>query len=391
MVRTPPSAADQLLLQLAAERGQKVSGRQLERWRAQPNPLLSANARTFPGQPTGGSTSTADPALVDLVVWLGQHSRPGTDPLYLALGAFGAGLPVPEGTVREAFTQQVVRFTQRITERLGPIPERGDVQEWVSDQADEVAQAGAHRLTGVNRRIRVIDKQLRQLPALAELWQFAAGYDPRRGDAEPLDNTGLLYHGMTAALGGPSGIDPEVIARMARSQAGRDAPQYTAHLLETDPRDPLVAVRSTPAHQLAGLPADSVMNHFVSVSREAPLERLRASWTAAGEMAVWAQSLCDEVEAEIESEQLGEACHEWVFGQIFGIGRMYLVKGLAEPSPTAGQQALTALELVFTLDAINSVLATTDLDGHETMRRLAPPFILKLADVETPRARPSEV
>ncbi len=178
---------------------------------------------------------------------------------------------------------------------------------------------------------------------------------------------------------------------MARSQAGRDAPQYTAHLLETDPRDPLAAVRSTPAHQLPGLPADSVMNHFVSVAREAPLERLRAGWTAAGEMAVWARSLCSAVEAEIESEQPGEACREWALGQIFGISRMYLIKGLAEPSPTAGQQALTALELVLSFDAINSVLATTDADGHETMLRLAPPFILKLAAVETPRARLSEV
>ncbi|MFD7450418.1 hypothetical protein [Kitasatospora sp. NPDC059827] len=384
MVRTQPSAADQLLLQLAAERGTEVSGRQLERWRAQPRPLLPANSRTFLGQPTGGSTSTADPALVDLVVWLGQHSRPGADPLYLALSAFGAGLPVPEGTVREAFARQVVRFADRITARLGPAPEHGDIQEWVSDQADEVAQEGAHRLTGVNRRIRVIDKQLRQLPALAELWQFAADFDPAGACAEPLDNTGLLFHGLTAAVGGPGGIDPEVIARMARSQAGRGAPQYTAHLLETDPRDPLVAVRTMPTHQLPGLPVDSFMNHFVSVAREAPLERLQAGWTAAGEMAVWARSLCCAVEAEIESEQPGEASREWALGQFFGISRMYLIKGLAEPSPTAGQQALTALELVFSFDAINSVLATTDADGHETMLRLAPPFLLKLAAVNVP-------
>lgn len=140
MVRTPPSAADQLLLQLAADRGTEVSGRQLERWRAQPDPLLPANARSYPGRPVGGSASATDPALVDLVVWLGQHSRPGADPLYLALGAFGAGLTVPEGTVREAFARQVVRFAERITDRLGPVPERGDIQEWVSDQADEVAQ-----------------------------------------------------------------------------------------------------------------------------------------------------------------------------------------------------------------------------------------------------------
>ncbi|MFE7525223.1 hypothetical protein ACFU7Y_05830 [Kitasatospora sp. NPDC057542] len=391
MVRTPPSAADRLLVQLAAARGTKVSGRQLERWRAQPTPLLPANARTFPGRPAGGSASAADPAMVDLVVWLGQHSRPGADSLYLALGAFGTGLPVPDATVREAFVRQVVRSTERTTERLGPMPEQGDVQEWVSDQADAIAQQGAHRLTGVNRRIRAIDKQMQQLPALAELRQFATGFDPDRADADPLDNTGLLFHGLTAAVAGPRGIEPDAIARIARSQAGREAPQYTARLLETDPRDPLIAVRNTPAHQLPGLPADSTINHVVSVARDAPLERLRAGWTAAGEIAGWAQSLCLAVEAEIASKQPGPACFEWFLGQFFGIGRTYLVKGLAEPSPTAGQQALSAVELVFTLDAINSVLATTDSDGHETMRRLAPPFLLKLAAVEIPRARPNEV
>ncbi len=57
----------------------------------------------------------------------------------------------------------------------------------------------------MNRRIRAIGKQLRQLPALAELWQFAADFDPDRADVEPLDNSGLMYHGMTAALGGPAG------------------------------------------------------------------------------------------------------------------------------------------------------------------------------------------
>ncbi|MFJ4189477.1 hypothetical protein [Kitasatospora sp. NPDC089509] len=388
MVRTPPSAADQLLLQLAAERGTKVSGRQLERWRAQPNPLLPANARTRPGRPAGGSASTADPVLVDLVVWLGQHSRPGADPLHLALGAFGAGLPVPEATVRKAFARQVVRLAERITDQAGPAPEAGDIQEWVSDRADEIAQRSARRMSGVNRRIRAVDRQLRQLPAVAELWKFADGFDPDRSDIEPLDNTGVLFHGLAAAVGGADGITPEVIARVARAQAGRDVPQYTARLLETDPLDPLAAIRTTPAHRLPGLPSESVVNHVASVAQEAPLERLRAGWAAAGEMAAWAEALCQAVEAELSVEPPGgDACLEWIFGQLFGIGRMYLIKGLAEPSPTAGQQALTALELVFSFDAINSVLAATDSDGHETLRRLAPRFLLKLAAVEAPSAR----
>ncbi|MFJ6380102.1 hypothetical protein ACIQI7_08890 [Kitasatospora sp. NPDC092039] len=392
MVRTPPSAADQLLLQLVADCGTKVSGRQLERWRARPWPLLPANPRSRPGRPVGGSTSTTNPAVVDLVVWLGQHSRPGADPFYLALGAFGAELPVPEETVREAFTRQVVRLAERMTDQLGPVPATGDVQEWVSDRADEIAQQGARRLTGVNRRIRAIDKQLRQLPAVAELWKFAAGFDPDRADIEPLDNTGVLFHGLAAAVGGADGIAPEVVARIARAQAGREVPQYTAHLLETDPLDPLIAIRHTPPHQLPGLPSESVVNHFLSVAREAPLERLRAGWATAGEMAGWAEALCQAVETELSSEPPGgDACLEWVFGQLFGIGRMYLIKGLAEPSPTPGQQALTALELVFSFDAINKVLATTDADGHETLHRLAPPFLLRLAAVETRSAGPSEV
>ncbi|TYC72634.1 hypothetical protein [Streptomyces sp. CB01881] len=58
-------------------------------------------------------------------------------------------------------------------------------------------------------------------------------------------------------------------------------------------------------------------------------------------------------------------------------------------SPTAGQQALAALELVLSFDAISSVLATTDADGHETMLHLAPPFLLKLAAIEVATDQPS--
>ncbi|MFE4514709.1 hypothetical protein ACFRMQ_11035 [Kitasatospora sp. NPDC056783] len=260
----------------------------------------------------------------------------------------------------------------------------------MSDQADEIAQQGAHRMTGVNRRIRAIDKQMQQLPALDALRQFAAGLDPDRADVDPLSNTGLLFHGLTAAVAGSRGIEPDAIARVARAQAGRETPQYTARLLETAPRDPLIAVRNTPAHRLPGLPADSTINHYVSVAREAPLERLRTGWIAAGEMAGWAESLCCAVEAEIGAGQPGSACFEWFLGHFFGIGRMYLIQGLGDSSPSTGQQALTALELVFSTDAINSMLAATDADGHETLRCLAPPFLLQLAAIKggPGRARP---
>ncbi|ROR42990.1 hypothetical protein EDD39_1125 [Kitasatospora cineracea] len=378
MVRTGPSAADQRLIQLAADRGVDVSARQLERWRARPYPLLPPNPRVFPGRPVGGSSSTADDGLVGLIVWLGQNSRRGGDPFHLALRAFGVGLPVPEATVREAFARPVVRFAAKVVGRLGPLPEGGDLQDWVGDRADAIAREGVGRSSGVSRRVRAIDKELQQLPALAEGWSKVEGMDPGRKSSEPLDSTGRIFYAVAAAVGGIGEIDPDAIARMSRSQVGRGVPQWGAHLMENDPADVQSAFQSSPAHQLPGLPVDSGMNWILTIARESPLDRLRLGWDAAGEMGVWARGLCAQVEEELAAGQPGDRCVEWILGQIFGFGRLYLIQGLADPDPGPAQQAHTALTLVATFDGLNRTLASAGPEQLQLLRQITPPFLVGL-------------
>lgn len=97
MARTPPNPADQQLIQLTTDHGVAVSARQLERWRAQPRPLLSAPPRpsldalltVAPPQPAPqwsiswcGSASTAArrrPPLPHARRVHGRTPRPGSD------------------------------------------------------------------------------------------------------------------------------------------------------------------------------------------------------------------------------------------------------------------------------------------------------------------------
>ncbi|MFG3053303.1 hypothetical protein ACGFZP_20435 [Kitasatospora sp. NPDC048239] len=99
-----------------------MSARHLERWRSRPYPLLPSKQLNYPGRPVGGSSSTADDRLVDLVVWLVCNRRPGADRAYLALRAFGAGLPVPEEAVRDAFIRAAQEMADELRRGFGPLP-----------------------------------------------------------------------------------------------------------------------------------------------------------------------------------------------------------------------------------------------------------------------------
>ncbi|MGW2371013.1 hypothetical protein [Kitasatospora sp. NPDC001683] len=151
--------------------------------------------------------------------------------------------------------------------------------------------------------------------------------------------------------------------------------------METDPRDPLAALAAAPPHQLPGLSVDSIANHLYTVAQAAPIERLQAAWTAAGEIAAWAETSCAAVEAELAAGQPAEATEQWGTGMISGASRTFLLTGLAEPNPTPAEQTVTAVQLIFMADAFNTTLAETDDDGREAMRRLAPPFLLSLLTV----------
>jgi len=378
------------LIELAAQHGVEVSARHLERWRSRPNPLLPAHCRHYPGRPSGGSSSTADEQLVALAVWLARNRRQGGDRGHLALSAFDAGLPVPEETVRHAFARPAEDLARQLRRGFGPMPVDGDLQEWVYDSAADLAGAKERRLTAVQRRVRAIDRQVLARPDLAPGWQFAAELDSGTTEVDPLDRTDFLFHSAVTAMAGPSEMAPDTIARAARGFVTDGTPQWAAHLLETDPRDPLAALAAPPRHQLPGLPADSIANHLYTVARAAPIGRLRAAWTAAGEISRWAETSCAAVEAELSADQPAEATWQWAMGMVFGADRTFLLTGLSEPNPTPAEQTATAVQLILTADAFNTTLADTDDVGREAMRRLAPPFLLALLTVEQPASRTAD-
>ncbi|WP_327074400.1 hypothetical protein OG196_31655 [Kitasatospora purpeofusca] len=381
MARTSPSPADRRLIDLAAQQGAEVSARHLERWRSHPNPLLPAHHRAYPGRPSGGSVSTADEQLVTLVVWLAQNRRQGADRSHLALRAFGAGLPVPEETVRHAFARPAEDLAKQLRRGFGPMPVDGDLQEWVFDGAADLVGTQERRLTAAQRRLRAIDRQVLARPDLAQGWQFATELDPGLAEADALDRTDFQFHSAITVMAGPGEMTPDTLARAARGFVTDGTPQWAAHLLKTDPREPLAALSATPRHQLPGVPADSIANHLYTVAQEAPVERLLAAWAAAEEIPAWAEATCAAVEAELSADQPAEVTQQWAMGMFLGASRTFLLTGLSEPDPTLTERTMTAVQLILMADAFNITLAITDDDGRSAMRQLAPPFLLGLLTV----------
>ncbi|MCU7822187.1 hypothetical protein [Kitasatospora sp. DSM 101779] len=378
MSRTPPSTADLQLIAYAADLGVEVRPRQLERWRSRPDPLLPGNPRSYPGRVAGGgSASAADPSVGDLVVWLGRNQRPGGSRENLALGAFGAGLPVPETTVRAVLARQVSGLGRGLMTDLGPLRDGQELDDWIGDGADRFASRGAHRVTVVVRRIQKINKALRAMPALAPLWEYAQGFDAGAG-AEHLDSAGVMFHAAMGIAQGADGVSRETIGRAARSHLGSNMPNPGAYLIENNEDDPLAALRHQPTHQLPGLPESSILNHIYSLALDAPLDDLHAAWTAAGSIAPWADRLCTAVEAEIAIGEPGEAAREWTMGVLVGFTTLLLREGLLEPDPTPSQQAASALGLLFQARGVNEALAAADADGRERAALLAPPFLRPL-------------
>ncbi|WP_224276008.1 hypothetical protein [Streptomyces sp. LS1784] len=371
MARSSPSPADARLIAYAKAQGVEVTARQLERWRGKPDPLLPPNERTWPGRPVGGSSSAADDEIGELVVWLGNHQKQGGSRDHLILGAFAEGLRVPEDSVRAAFGWHVLAMAEDLRKNLGPLPAGTDPDDWVGDGASRIALEHQHRTVGVSRRIRKIDKALRELPALAEFWPTIGALDGS-GGAEPLDNAGLTFHSVLGILLGADGIGPETIARVVRSRSGVSDLNPGAYLLETNNGDPLQALRDAPAHRLPGLPESSILHHLHTLVRDTPLERLRAVWQAAGTLATWAEDLCAAVEAEIADGLPGPASEKWIYGMLFSLSRDLIRVGLAEPNPTPSQQCSSALSLLFVAEGTEAALAVADEGGRHRADLLTP-------------------
>jgi hypothetical protein len=61
------------------------------------------------------------------------------------------------------------------------------------------------------------------------------------------------------------------------------------------------------------LPVGDVREDFPRSIDEAMLEQLRLAWRAAADMREWALAQCADVEAELNSGELGEATLVWIW------------------------------------------------------------------------------
>src|SRR5262249_28538861 len=132
-----------------AEHGHVITARRVERWRA--HGLLPANQQEALGRGRG-STSESPTEAFELVVWLAEHTRPGQRPRDLVLGAFGAGLAVPEATVRGAFVDAINGIELAVERTMPP----GTNPEEIAGAVVETGWRGSL----VPARIRRIDRTL---------------------------------------------------------------------------------------------------------------------------------------------------------------------------------------------------------------------------------------
>lgn len=139
-----PSAADQQLLDHAHRHGLTVTEKNLEVWR---------RARLLPGNVPGGglgrgkgSTSSPPPAGFDLILGLARHAGRGKRPNNLALLLFAEGLPVPEQTVRAAFSSAVDTITVDGDDEPHSDPDQrlDDLAEHIDEGIARLARAGGH-------------------------------------------------------------------------------------------------------------------------------------------------------------------------------------------------------------------------------------------------------
>jgi hypothetical protein len=354
MPRTSPSAADQQLVAHVAHHGQVVTARQVERWRG--HGLLPANNSRGLGRGRG-STSEPAPEAFDLVLWLAQHAGPGRRPHDLALGAFAAGLPVPEATVRAAFVQAInTGLAIRPTMPVGADAE---------DIAQAVAAAG-WRGSLTPARIRQIDRAMAASgvnladPSLTALDPgFGSGTELATGD----DWTFAAVH-MT--LAGGSAIDMATIGALARSllPAGVAAPlagqvEYRWPITEEPSDDPL----NTEEGLRALVPDGDLRVFLTELASTTPLAELRDAWRVHVECMTWSQDLCTAVEQELAAHVRGPATQEWITST-FGLGRLILTIALRDPQPGPATLAVRALTLMFVQTMIRQVRQMWPVEGN---------------------------
>jgi hypothetical protein len=340
---------DQYLADQATLGGSPTTARQVERWRNRG--LLPPNLRAFPGR---GSSAKPAPGAVELAKMLAKHARTGRRPNDLALLAFGAGLAVPDQTVRRAFASTVT--TGLDLEHDLP------ADSTVDDAADAAVNAGI-RGTLLPDRVRRIDNALTRL-GVDWAPHTVAQYDPSPARERATAKT-WTYQTVLALRTGGSEVTVDMMGAMARSMipAGAAAP-FAAALEDRWPdNDAEAELLLNEAGGLTFMPTTDVRDQFDHMANSLPMNDLHAGWAAAAQLREWAVDLCDAVEREIATNALGSATEEWRLGVTIGVSRMLLATGLRDADASETTLAFTALLLILMRTSF-SQLHDLMPDGH---------------------------
>ncbi|MFB7178470.1 hypothetical protein ACFCYI_12265 [Streptomyces sp. NPDC056257] len=340
-----PSAADQLLIEHAHRHGFAVTAKMLEVWRSRG--LLPGN---IPGGGLGrgkGSTSSPAPESFDLVLGLARHAGRGKRPTDVALLLFDEGLPVPERTVRAAFTGAVDTITVP-----GDDEPDTDPDQRLNDLADHIDDAGL-TATLVPARARRIDEGIARLArAGGHTWppaEFAAfDEDPHRSTATPKD---AALASAAAVITGTMSL--EDIGYMLRAMNPTAVANPIASLVETTWKDaPEIAdAILTDDRHLALGPVRDARDHLRDLAATAPLEDLTRSWRTVEGVRQWALNLCGRVEEELAAGHLGEAAREWQICR-YAMAGLALLSTLKQRDWPPAQHARDALALLFQLGGL---------------------------------------
>ncbi|MFD9078164.1 hypothetical protein [Streptomyces erythrochromogenes] len=337
-----PSAADQLLIDHAHRHGSTVTAKMLEGWRSRR--LLPGNV---PGGGLGrgrGSTSTPAPESLDLVLGLARHAGRGKRPNDVALLLFDEELPVPEQTVRAAFTAAVDTLTVP-----GDDDPDTDPDQRLDDLADHIADAGL-TVTLVPARARRIDEGIARLArAAGHTWPppelTALDKNPGTPTATPKD---AALAASAAAINGTMSLDD--IGDLLRAMNPTATANPIASLVETT-RDDVPefadAVLTDDNHLALG-PVRDARDHLRDLAATAPLQDLARTWKTAAGVRQWALDLCDRVEEELAAGHLGEAALEWMNGR-YAMAGLAVLSTLKERDRPPVQHALDALVLLYQL------------------------------------------
>ncbi|MEV7581685.1 hypothetical protein [Streptomyces erythrochromogenes] len=301
-----PSPADQLLIGHAFRHGFTVTAKMLEVWRSR---------RLLPGNISGGglgrgkgSTSRPAPESFDLVLGLARHGGRGKRPHDVALLLFGEGLPVPEQTVRAAFTAPVDTLTVP-----GDDEPDADIEDRLDALSDHIAETGL-TATLVPARARRIDEGIARLVRTAgHIWPPAqlAAIDANPGPRTITPQDAALAAGSVAITGAMS---LQEIGDLLRAMNPTATANPIASLVETTREDvpEFADALLTNDNQLALGPVSDARDHLRDLAATASLQELAQTWEAAEGIRQWALDLCGRVEEELATGHLGEAAVEWM-------------------------------------------------------------------------------